>query len=131
MKRLFDYTWQAAIKGVKLAATSHKHKKIGHTPSLPPPHVGRGRSQEIFGKKNMDDNINQPEHYKQHDLEVIEAIKGLMSADEYHGYLRGAIIKYLGRYRYKGKPVEDLRKARWYLEKLIEEIIEDGRPYKD
>jgi hypothetical protein len=31
-------------------------------------------------------------------------------------------MKYVWRYDYKGKPVEDLRKARWYLERLIEEL---------
>jgi hypothetical protein len=38
------------------------------------------------------------------------------------GYLEGNCKKYLHRYRYKGKPVEDLKKARWYLDRLIIEM---------
>ena len=38
---------------------------------------------------------------------------------EYH--LQATALKYLWRYRYKGKPLEDLKKARWYLDRLIEE----------
>ena len=38
------------------------------------------------------------------------------------GYLEGNCKKYLHRYRYKQKPLEDLRKARWYLDKLVKEM---------
>jgi hypothetical protein len=41
------------------------------------------------------------------------------------GYLEGNAKKYLHRYRYKGKPVEDLKKARWYLDRLIGEMEGD------
>ena len=39
----------------------------------------------------------------------------------YEHYLQGNIIKYLWRYRYKNG-TEDLKKAQWYLNKLIEEV---------
>lgn len=42
------------------------------------------------------------------------------------GYLEGAVKKYLHRYRYKNKPVEDLKKAQWYLERLIQEMHGNG-----
>jgi hypothetical protein len=42
-------------------------------------------------------------------------------------YLEGSIKKYLHRYRYKKKPVEDLRKARWYLDRLIAEEVRAGK----
>ena len=134
---MFDKAWRDAINkdleelSIYKRRTNNEHAERGHTPSPLPTHSARGRSQEIFGKKEMDDNVNQPMHYRQHYLEVIDAIKGLQSKDEFQGYLRGSIIKYLGRYRYKGQPVEDLRKAKWYLEKLLKEIAEDGRPYTD
>ena len=41
---------------------------------------------------------------------------------EFMGYLEGNAKKYMHRYRYKGKPVEDLRKAGWYLDRLIDEM---------
>lgn len=42
------------------------------------------------------------------------------------GYLEGAAKKYLHRYRYKGSGVQDLEKARWYLDRLIQEMRGDG-----
>jgi hypothetical protein len=38
------------------------------------------------------------------------------------GYLEGNTKKYLHRYRYKETPLQDLRKAQWYLDRLIEEM---------
>ena len=69
------------------------------------------------------DNINNPEHYTTGDIECIDAIKASMSHEEYIGFLKGNVIKYLWRYRLKGKEksVEDLGKAQWYLNKLIGE----------
>ena len=65
----------------------------------------------------LSDAIN-PSHYKQGGIECIDAIKASMKYEEFAGYLKGNIIKYLWRYKDKNG-VEDLRKAAWYLEKLI------------
>lgn len=65
------------------------------------------------------DPVDKPEHYGLGKVECIEAIKASMSEEEYKGYLKGNTIKYLWRYQYKGKPVQDLKKAQWYLNKLI------------
>ena len=69
---------------------------------------------------SQDDMVNSPSHYNQAGIECIDAIEAATS-DGYEYYLQGNIIKYLWRYRYKNG-VEDLKKAQWYLEKLIEEI---------
>lgn len=63
------------------------------------------------------DNVNQPEHYKGNGLECIDAIEAQMNPEEFLGYLRGNVVKYLWRWRHKGG-VESLRKAQWYLNKL-------------
>jgi hypothetical protein len=42
-----------------------------------------------------------------------------MSLDQFQGYLKGNCQKYIWRMSYKGKALEDLKKARWYLDKLI------------
>ncbi len=68
---------------------------------------------------NKPDMVNSPPHYNQAGIECIDAIRAATS-DGYEYYLQGNIIKYLWRYRYKNG-VEDLKKAQWYLEKLIEE----------
>ena len=62
--------------------------------------------------------VNSPPHYKQGDIECIEAIKAATGA-EYQGYLQGNIMKYIWRYRAKGQSLNDLKKAQWYLKELI------------
>ena len=69
----------------------------------------------------MSDNINHPSHYTQGGIECIDAIKSSMTRHEFAGYLKGNCIKYLWRYRNKGRAIEDLKKAQWYLNKLISE----------
>lgn len=66
----------------------------------------------------MNDNVNNPAHYTQGGIECIDAIKSSMSPLEYAGFLKGNALKYLWRYRHKGKAVEDLKKAAWYLDRL-------------
>lgn len=66
------------------------------------------------------DNVNQPQHYMQGDVEVIDYIDQV--ADSYGGkdaYYVGNIIKYISRAPHKNG-TEDLRKAAWYLDRLIE-----------
>ena len=71
---------------------------------------------------SVDDPVESPVHYNTGSVECIEAIKASMSDTEFKGYLKGNAMKYLWRYDYKGKPVEDLKKAQWYLNKLTEEL---------
>tara|TARA_S200002703_G_C3680294_1_gene208904 strand:+ start:276 stop:533 length:258 start_codon:yes stop_codon:yes gene_type:complete len=66
--------------------------------------------------------VEQPDHYNKGAIEAIEAIKASMPEHEFKGYLKGNALKYLWRYDYKGKPVEDLRKCRWYIDRLIQEL---------
>ena len=50
---------------------------------------------------NKDDSVHSPAHYK---------------------YLKGNVLKYVARYKFKGEPLEDLEKAQWYLNRLIKEV---------
>jgi hypothetical protein len=62
--------------------------------------------------------VNHPSHYNSTSLECIDAI--MAATDEgFEYYLQGNIMKYLWRYRYKNG-IQDLKKAQWYLAKLIE-----------
>ena len=67
------------------------------------------------------DPVNRPAHYASGGVECIEAIKASMSREAFLGYLKGNVQKYLWRYEKKANPVEDLKKARWYLDRLIAE----------
>ena len=68
------------------------------------------------------DMVDKPFHYNQAGIECIEAIRAATGTC-FEQYLQGNIIKYVWRYRYKGK-LQDLKKAQWYLEKLIDEKTE-------
>ena len=65
------------------------------------------------------DMINQPPHYTQGSIECIAAIEASMSHEAFKGFLKGNAQKYLWRYEHKGC-LEDLKKAQYYLNKLIE-----------
>ena len=71
--------------------------------------------------------VENPDHYNTGSIEAIEAIKASMPSEQFFGYLKGNVMKYLWRYDYKEKPVEDLRKADWYLNRLIDALIEDNQ----
>ena len=67
----------------------------------------------------MTDNVNNPAHYGQGKIECIDYIQDFLTHEEFVGYLRGNVAKYLHRWRYKNG-LEDLRKAQWYLNKMID-----------
>ncbi len=68
------------------------------------------------------DSVNAPAHYLHGKKETIDVITDCMTNDEFHGYLKGNILKYVSRYKWKGEPLEDLQKASWYLNRLIKEV---------
>lgn len=65
-------------------------------------------------------NVEHPDHYNQNGLETLDVIKGTMSGEQFEGFLVGNILKYTSRYKFKNG-AEDLKKARFYLDKLIAE----------
>ena len=54
-------------------------------------------------------------------METWDAITGLGL-----GYLEGNVVKYVSRYQYKGDPIGDLKKARAYIDKLLEQAREES-----
>lgn len=69
----------------------------------------------------MSDPVNHPAHYRTGRIEVIDFLR-----DQGFCYLAGNVVKYVARYRHKGKPLEDLKKARWYLQRLIDELEKEA-----
>ncbi len=69
----------------------------------------------------IDEMVEEPPHYNMGSIQCIDAIEESMGSTAFEGYLKGNVIKYLWRYNYKKKPLEDLKKAQWYLDKLIEQ----------
>ena len=63
-------------------------------------------------------NAINPAHYQKGGVECIEAIEASMSKEAFKGFLKGNCIKYIYRYENKNG-AEDLKKAEWYLLRLI------------
>ena len=81
---------------------------------------------EAYLFDDEEDVVNNPDHYNTGNVECIEAIEESMTPEAFRGYLKGNCMKYLWRYSYKGKPVEDLQKAQWYLARLLGEVVFDN-----
>ena len=71
-------------------------------------------------EKNADAVQEGGNHYKSMDVQPWTAMQAWLSADEFRGFLQGNAIKYLARAGHKGNRVDDLKKARHYIDKLIE-----------
>lgn len=67
----------------------------------------------------MSSKVDHPEHYNFGKMETLDLIDNFSTPEEYDGFLKGNIIKYLHRYNFKNG-LEDLEKAQWYLNKLID-----------
>jgi hypothetical protein len=72
-------------------------------------------SESDFLPSKQHDPVNKPKHYTQGKIEVLDFI-----LDQKMNFLEANIIKYTARYKYKNG-IEDLRKAAYYLNRLIEE----------
>ena len=76
--------------------------------------------EDMFKEEDdmQEDLVNKPIHYNIGGVETIDAIMAATNQNK-EGYLQGNVIKYIWRYNYKGG-LQDLQKAQWYLNKLIE-----------
>ena len=68
------------------------------------------------------DAVNHPPHYTTGGIETLDVIRAKMSPDRFQGYLMGNVLKYLLRCEYKEKRIEDIKKAQFYLNALVEEM---------
>ena len=64
------------------------------------------------------DNVNHPKHYTSTKIETIDIIQDKLTAEAFEGFCIGNVLKYVTRYKLKNG-LEDLKKARWYLDKII------------
>lgn len=65
------------------------------------------------------DTVNNPLHYTTGGIETIDYLKAKMTSEQFRGFLIGNVLKYVSRYPHKNG-VEDLKKAEWYLNRLIQ-----------
>lgn len=72
------------------------------------------------------EQVNHPSHYNQSGIECIDAMEAAVEGlDPQEALLVGTAIKYLWRFKHKGKPIEDLQKALWYINRLIDHEIDN------
>lgn len=88
--------------------------------------MSQSDSKQMWPVEEAVDMVNSPPHYNQTGIECIHAISAA-TGDGFKYYLQGNIMKYLWRFDYKDKPLEDLNKAQWYLDKLIEEVMANDK----
>ena len=72
------------------------------------------------------DMVNHPSHYTSGKIEVISIMEDQLTDEEYRGYIKGQVIKYVTRERHKNG-LEDLKKAAWYLNRLIKRLEKQQR----
>ncbi|MCA9173062.1 MAG: DUF3310 domain-containing protein [Planctomycetales bacterium] len=72
------------------------------------------------------DPVARPHHYTFGGIEVIDAIEAWSL-----GFHLGNVVKYVARAAHKGNYLEDLRKARWYLQREIERQSAEVDPSAD
>ena len=83
------------------------------------------------------DTVEHPSHYTSGGIECIDAMKAMLVGYEqakiatrfYWHFLSGQVLKYLWRWPLKERPLQDLKKARWYLDRLIADIEKQDNQY--
>ena len=70
---------------------------------------------------SSEDYVNHPSHYTYGNKECIDVIRESLTDSEYAGYLKGTQIKYIFRHEHKWNPIEDLKKASWYLDRFTKD----------
>lgn len=89
-------------------------------------------TRQLFGCLPIsgDTAVEHPSHYTSGGIECIDAMKAMLAGYEqakivtkfYWHFLSGQVLKYLWRWPLKERPLQDLKKARWYLDRLIEDV---------
>ena len=77
-----------------------------------------------FSTYKTSDRVNSPAHYTRGSQEAIDTIEEAIqdAPTPREGMLQGQVLKYLLRVWLKDNPLEDLKKARWYLDRLISKL---------
>ena len=66
------------------------------------------------------ETVEHPQHYNQGSIECIDAMKSAFGVDEVSSFCKLNAFKYIWRAKNKFNTLEDLKKARWYIDKIIE-----------
>ena len=81
---------------------------------------GAGDRLEIILEKLREDDVNHPDHYTSGGIETIDYMQAKSTPEEFRGHLRLTALKYLSRAGLKDDTLKDLKKAQWYVNRLVE-----------
>lgn len=73
----------------------------------------------------MSEAVNHPDHYQGNGIECIDAMISAFGVEEVISFCKLNAFKYIWRCSKKGRSLEDLQKAKWYLNKA-EELKENA-----
>ena len=77
------------------------------------------KMQNAHMQKPNADPVNHPDHYKIGGIETIDVIEAKLSPEEFAGFCRGNMLKYIARAGHKDDAGQDMRKALWYGERWL------------
>ena len=110
----YDVEWNIQPRANKNAEEKHiedSHKETVQVPTA--------KHMDKMYRNIEHDAVNHPSHYTRGKIEVIDFIE-----DQQLPYHLGNVIKYIARAGYKGDKLEDLKKARWYLDRYINGVMQ-------
>lgn len=114
----------SAIPGVPapLEGFTQKSHPEDHDSALLEAAAAYKRHQEKMKKQKQEhDPVNNPAHYTYGELEVIDILRDQLSPEQFEGFLRGNVLKYVLRYPHKNGS-QDLQKSGVYLGWLTEHV---------
>lgn len=96
--------------------SSNKYDRVNYTISR---HIRKVQNTNTI-EDNAEDSVNHPSHYNQGTIETIDCIENAVAGySAIEAVSAGNVVKYVSRAPFKGSKLEDLKKARWYLNRLI------------
>jgi hypothetical protein len=81
----------------------------------------KARAKQVIVEIEEVDEVNHPPHYLVGGIEVIDYIKAKLTPEEFRGYLKGNVIKYISRADHKNG-MTDWGKADWYVDRYRKEV---------
>lgn len=66
--------------------------------------------------------VHHPAHYNKGGIECIDALRACLTEEEFIGFCKGNALKYLWRCGNKDAPVQELKKAEWYIKRCIDTL---------
>ena len=119
-----EYMKQSRKDAIEELRLDSKHLPKPKLVRLEGPHAKNDAWLTLSSKVEVDDRVNSPSHYTQGSQEAIDIIEEAIAEapSVKDGMLQAQVLKYLLRLWHKDNPAEDAKKARWYLNRLIDSL---------